>query len=435
MLVGSRSAGGNRFGRLIAIIAVGGFVLRLVYAARLGDFRPISDPNYYHLQANLIADGRGFIDPFTWAFFREQVATAAHPPLFALLLSGASTLGFTSTMAHRVVGCAIGTAAIVAIGFLGREVGGKRVGVVAAAIAAIYPNLWVFDSGVFAESLELLLIPLLLLSVYRLPSAPGWRPAAWLGALTGLLALTRPELLLLVPLLIVPAFFGRVALPGAKRAALVGVSVVVVVLLIAPWMIRNATTFTRPVLMSTNGDLFVGYTNCRSAYGGTNFGWWSPACAPKSVFADRTKDEAERMVAARKQGLEYASAHAGRLFGAVVWARAARVWNLYRPAQTARLEVVEDRPRDVSLAGTLFFYPLLALGIVGLFALRRTPGKPTWPLLVPPVIATLTAAGFAGNVRFRAVAEPCIVVLAALGIEAIAQRLRHSQVPLSAHHL
>lgn len=406
----------NRFGIIIAFIAVGGFVLRFAYASRLGDFAPISDPNYYHLQANLIAEGRGFIDPFSWVFTQRAVATAAHPPLFALVLSVLSTLGATSEMAHRVLGCLIGTGTIVAIAYLGREIGGRRVGVIAAAIAAVYPNLWVFDAGVFAESLELLLIALLLLCIYRLRTGPGWKQAVLLGALTGLLALTRAELVLLVPLLIVPAFWTRAALPSRRRLALMGVSVVVVLLVIAPWMVRNATTFSKPVLMSTNGDLFVGYTNCRGAYAGPGLGWFDPRCAPRSVFTDRTKDEAERMVAARDQGLEYARAHVPRLFGVVVWARIGRTWNLYRPVQTAELEVPEDRPKDVSIAGTLFFYPLLALAIVGAFALHRVRRAPVWPLLVPPVIATLTAAAFAGNVRFRAIAEPSLVVLAAFGI-------------------
>ena len=414
----------NRFGIVIALIAAGGFVLRLVYASRQGDFAAISDPNYYHLQANLIADGRGFIDPFSWIFDHHAIATAAHPPLFALVLSVASTLGATSEMAHRVLGCLIGTGTIVAVAYLGRAIGGRRVGVIAAAIAAVYPNLWVFDAGVFAESLELLLISLLLLCIYRLAAEPGWKQAVLLGGLTGLLALTRAELVLLVPFLILPAFWTRIALPIGRRLALVGISFLVVLVVISPWMIRNATAFSKPVLMSTNGDLFVAYTNCASAYAGPGLGWFDPRCAPASVFKDRTKDEAERMVAARKQGLRYARAHVGRLLGVVVWARIGRTWNLFRPDQTAQLEVPEDRPKDVSVAGTLFFYPLLALAIFGAFALHRRHRAPLWPLLVPPVIATVTAAAFAGNVRFRAIAEPCLVVLAAFAIAAIVRAVQ-----------
>ena len=387
-----------------------------MYASSRGDFAAISDPSYYHLQANLLADGRGFIDPFSWVFAHQQIATAAHPPLFALVLSAASALGATSEMAHRVLGCTIGAGTIVAIAYLGREIGGRRVGVIAAAIAAVYPNLWVFDAGLFAESLELLLVALLLLCVYRLRAEPSWKQAALLGALTGLLALTRAELVLLVPLLVVPALWTRAALPAGRRVALMGVSVLVVLVVIAPWMIRNATTFSKPVLMSTNGDLFVGYTNCPSAYSGPGLGWFDPRCAPASVFKDRTKDEAERMVAARERGLEYARAHTARLVGVVVWARIGRTWNLFRPDQTAQLEVPEDRPKDVSTAGTLFFYPLFALAIFGAFVLHRRHRAPLWPLLVPPVIATLTAAAFAGNVRFRAIAEPSLVVLAAFAI-------------------
>jgi hypothetical protein len=410
----------RRFTVQLIAIALGGFFLRLSLAATSGNFQALTDPNYYHLQANLIADGHGFIDPFTWTFLGKHVATAAHPPLYSLVLSVPSVLGMRSELAHRTVGCVIGAATIVVIGLLGREIGTPRVGLFAAGIAAVYPNLWVFDAWGFAESLELLLISLLLLAVYRLSHLPTWRQVIWLGVLSGLLALTRAELLLVVPVLVIPVLLTRRELTVGRRMSLAAVSVLVCAAVIAPWIVRNAMTFNRPVLMSTNGDLLVSYTNCSDVYHGRDIGWYSTACAPRSAFANRLSDEADRMYEARKQGLHYASQHVTRLAGLVVWARAARLWDLYQPVRTARLEKPEGRPQGVSDLGTLAFYAFAAFAVAGVVTFRRRTRKPLWPLLMPIAVATITAAAFAGNVRFRAVAEPSVVVLAAAGIDAMA---------------
>jgi 4-amino-4-deoxy-L-arabinose transferase-like glycosyltransferase len=419
-----------RFALGLGAIAVTGFVLRAFYAATRGSFRPITDPSYYHLQANLIADGRGFIDPFTWAFQGDAVPTAAHPPLFTLVLATGSAAGATSPLSHRLIGCLIGTATIVVLGLLGRRIGGPAVGLLTAALAAASPNLWVFDAGVFAESLELLLVALLLLAVYRIPAHPRWSDAVVLGTLIGLLGLTRSELLLFVPLLVVPALLGRQATEWRRGAALALVGCVVTAVVIAPWVIRNESTFSAPVTMSTNGDLFVAYTNCARAYSGPGLGWFDVSCAPRSTFADRTTDEAERMAEARRHGLEYARAHTSRLFGVVVWARAARLWNVYRPVQTAELASLEDRPKGVSLLGMAFFAVTVPFAVGGAFMLRRRRTR-TWPLVVPLVVATFTAMAFSGNVRFRAVAEPSILVLAAVGVVALVDRYRSTAVNVS----
>ena len=49
------------------------------------------------------------------------------------------------------------------IGLVGLRLAGPRVGLVAAAIAAVYPNLWINDSLVMSETLALLLVSLALL--------------------------------------------------------------------------------------------------------------------------------------------------------------------------------------------------------------------------------------------------------------------------------
>ena len=69
----------------------------------------------------------------------------------------------------------------------------------AAAIAAVYPNLWLNDSLVMSETIAILLVALALLAGLRLEEVPTVARAAIIGGLVGLAALTRSELALLAP--------------------------------------------------------------------------------------------------------------------------------------------------------------------------------------------------------------------------------------------
>ena len=99
----------------------------------------------------------------------------------------------------------------------------------------------------------------------------------------------------------------------------------------------------------------------------------------------------------------------------------ARDWGLFRPKDMLFINEAEGRPRWLTSLGLGFYYPLLALAIVGGVLLRRRRVR-MWFLLVPPVIVTAGALLSYGQTRFRVPAEPIIVVLAAVAITAVAQR-------------
>ena len=180
------------FGPQLVAIAAAGLVVRLVYAIALApDPAFLSDANYFHLLANLVGDGKGFVHPFTLATRGVTTPTAEHPPLYTLVLAAGSVLGGTSLDAHRVITCFIGTGTVAAIGILGRRAGGERVGVVAAGLGAVYPLLWVADGSLMSESLYALMIAVALICAFGALDEPTpWRAAA-LGAATALATLTR----------------------------------------------------------------------------------------------------------------------------------------------------------------------------------------------------------------------------------------------------
>jgi 4-amino-4-deoxy-L-arabinose transferase-like glycosyltransferase len=382
------------FARWLAAIAAGGLAVRLIYVLALTPgLRGHGDSAYYHQLANLLAGGHGFVDP------GNGTPTALHPPLFPLLLAAFSALGLDSWQAQRVVVCLVGAATIVVVGLIGRRVAGERTGLIAAALAALSPVLVSADGAVMAETLLGLLVALVALVAYAPPSL---RRGALLGALVGLAALTRGEALLLLLLL--------ARRPPRELAAMVLACLVV----LAPWTIRNFSTFDKPVPISTNeGNLFAG-ANCDNTYRGRDIGSWDLRCVPGGPIED------ESLAAARFRhaGLNYASDHAGRV-PLVLLARLGRTFELFQPVRQA--QHAEARAAGLEVAGAVFFLLLVPLGAYGAIVLRRR-GIPLAPLLAPFGLAiAATLIGY-GVPRFRHPADVALVVLAGAGSSVASSR-------------
>ena len=395
------------FATRLAAIAGVGLAIRLVYALAVMGDRPVrGDGREFHLLANVLADTGRYLQPFMYLYRDRAIPTTEKPPLYPTVLAIPSALGLDSVDAHRVVSCLLGASAVVLIGLLGRRVGGPRVGLLAAAIAAVYPALWMLDASVRSESLYLPLIALVLVLAYQVTH---WRRAALLGVAIGLAALTRSEAVLLLPLLLL-------AVPRGKRLIVVAAFAVV----ISPWLVRNWITFDQPTGISTNeGGLFAG-ANCHSAYYTPLIGTW--ACFPLN---DPAWGENEAVISGHLRGraLDYASDHAGRV-PAVVGVRVLRVWDLWSPSSAADLEAsIADRHIRAQQAAMVSLYLFVPFAIAGAVVLRRR-GEPLRILLAPIVFVTLVAALSYGSTRFRVAAEPAIVVLASVGLAAAWQRVR-----------
>jgi 4-amino-4-deoxy-L-arabinose transferase-like glycosyltransferase len=402
------------FATRLAAVAGVGLAIRLVYAlVVMGGREPAGDGNEFHVLANVLAATGKYLQPFMYAYLGRTIPTTEKPPLYAAVLAVPSALGLDSVAAHRVVSCLLGTAAVVLIGLLGRKVGGSRVGLVAAGIAAVYPALWMLDASLRSESLYLPLIALVLLLAYRLLEAPRPRRAALLGLAIGFAALTRSEALVLV----VPALL---LLPGGRRLRLAAAVLAGCLVVVGPWLARNWIVFHQPTAISTNeGGLLAG-ANCHAAYYTFLIGTW--ACFPHN---DPAWGENEAVISGhlRSRAFEYASDHADRL-PAVVGVRILRVWDLYRPRGAARFEAsIANRDLHAQQAAMVSLYLLAPFAVAGGIVLRRR-GEPLRILIAPIVFVTLVGALTYGSTRFRVAAEPAIVVLAAVGMAALWDRHR-----------
>src|SRR4051794_15116924 len=133
-----------RFRWILLAITLGGFAWRVVYALawRRRVLPLFGDSYYYTGGANFVSQGYGFIDPYCVSRLPFR-PSAAHPPLYELYLSMLSWVqhGNTTQIQHMLWSCVLGAATIVVLAYVGRTIGGARCGLIAAAIAAFYPNI------------------------------------------------------------------------------------------------------------------------------------------------------------------------------------------------------------------------------------------------------------------------------------------------------
>src|SRR4051794_17464016 len=193
----------------LALAVAAGLVVRLLYvglfARKLALF---GDAVTYHEWAQTIADGVGWVrvpHPELGLTHVTPVPSAEHPPLFSLVLAGFWKLGVHSSTAQKFVVCFMGASTVAFVGLAGREAGGERVGLIAAALAAVYPFLWVADGALLAESLYAAFMAAALWLALRFLRTRSLTDAGWVGLAGGAAPLLRGGGLLLgAPLLLPP---------------------------------------------------------------------------------------------------------------------------------------------------------------------------------------------------------------------------------------
>lgn len=399
----------SAFARVLGGVAVVAFAVRLAYALAVApDITFLDDDTYYHVTANALADGDGYVRPIELTQ-GELVPSAEHPPLYSGLLALVSLLGGTGVDAHRVVGVLAGTATVLLVALVARRLAGDRAAIAAAVIAALFPAFVAADGSLMSEPILGTLVAGTVLVALRARQRPTLLAAAALGVLVGLCGLARTESLLLLPLLAVAIAW---RLP-ARRLAFAGVVAAAACAVLAPWVVRNWSTFDRPLVSTNDGTTLAG-SNCERTYHGEDLAWFVFDCAlePRSA----TGDEAERSARLRDRAVDYIGENKGRAV-VVAGVRVLSLWGLYRPE---RHNVVTGRDIDVQKAGVVAFYPIVLLALVGLWRRRRGPHVAI--LLAPILAATIAAAITYGGPRLRHGADVVVVALAGVGAAALVDR-------------
>jgi hypothetical protein len=434
----------RRFFVLLGAITLAGFVLRLVFAltSTWNDI-VFGDAFNFHYAANGLAKGHGFQNWWYKPYATPEILekgpafdnvvsfgrAADYRPVYPLYLAVWSLVGADGFHAHIIATLLLGCATIVVVGLVGRTIGGDRVGIISALLAAFYANFWMYDGWVMSESMSILVTALIVLLAYKVWREPTLQRVIGLGALCGFATLIRSELLILAPFLMVPFVVRRLGGQAVKkRVGWLLAAGAAAFLVMSPWVIRNLVSFEKPLYLTADQGVTLAATNCDGAYYGRLLGWWDGTCITNPDTYPKG-DVSQRNAAWRKRATDYISDHKGR-FPVVVAARVGRMWGLYKPGtpwgclcegQTLALDVLEGRQARAARLALAQYYVLMPFAIAGLVIMWRRKQVVT-PLLVLPIIVTLTAAAAFGTTRYRAVAEVAIAVFAAVALDAVVRR-------------
>ncbi len=444
--------GRRGFGVGLGLVAFGGFLLRAwyIFSVQATSTRINADSIYhYWWPAKQLARGRGFIEFGTvnhCDFGTDEpsvelltnipdhifetcqvVQSAKHPPGFVSVLAGLDLVGISSTTAQRYAMAVLGTVTVVLLGLLVARIVSRRAGIIAAVIAAIYPNTWVNDTTLLSETLLSFGFVLGLVGVYAFWRRPTWQRIVVASVGFTIAASTRPESLLLFGVVIVPLVLARTTLPAARRVGLIALAAVAPLAMVVPWTVYNNGRFAEPVRMSTGFGPTSLAATCDEVYYTDLIGYYALDCT-RAVLPDPAPeglgpDESQVDAIAREYASEYRKAHPARTV-LVVAAREARLFEVWNPRQMARLNQFTQGRGSLALTTTaqIAFWALCLAAIAGavLFRRRRIP---LYPLLTQLGITMVVVAMAFGGTRYRTAVEWCLIILAAAALDAGIGRL------------
>jgi 4-amino-4-deoxy-L-arabinose transferase-like glycosyltransferase len=418
----------------IVLLALG---LRVAVVVPDGGYRPANDAFEYDYMARSIAAGDGY--PRS-GYLLYGGPTAIRGPGYPYLLGAMYAASGDSRLAGRLAGAALGALTVLLVYLIARRIWGRRIGLLAATLTSVFPPLVLLSRELFSESLfiplELAAI-LCLLNFRRSGGALRWAAAG--GALCGLAALTRNNALalLIVAPLAVWTLRPRLSVRAlAAPAALLACAALVV----APWSLRNTAQFGRFVPLTTGPGLTAAgvYNQTSHDEGGTHGAWRDPQIVPgfAPLFVKPGMDEADVDAALRRDARDFAWAHPAYVAEVLAW-------NLLRMFEVAGGSVVDlgGRPLDDRGIGSadpmaervgLAIAAMLAL--LGAVALARSkprsagqpPRIPRGPLFLwaVPILMIVATAFLNGLPRDRLPADPFLLILAAIGLSWLWDRLR-----------
>ncbi len=396
-----------------------GIRLASLFGPHRSDRTPGGDAYYYHYAANLLVAGKGFINPFVYysGGAHHQVQTAAWPPLFVFVLAIPSLVGLKTFFAHRVWCCIIGAAGVVVGGYAGRQMAGRRVGLIAAFAVAVYPNLWMSDELGLSEALSPVLVALVLWAAYRFWRRPGGWSVVVLAGSVGVAALGRDELSLLAAFIVVPLVLMATSLRWWRRIGLLAMAGLTMLVIVGPWVGYNMSRFDDPVFISSGFGVTLASSNCPELYQGPYEGYWSLECAvlAKDTFTPGA-DESVQGAEAQAYALRIIGRHRNRIIP-VEMAREGRAFGLFHPLEQVRLDsTVETRPYRWALVGLGSYYLLVVLSVGGLILLRRRR-IPILPLVAVGLDVAVSVALTFGQTRYRTTFEVALILAAAVQVE------------------
>jgi 4-amino-4-deoxy-L-arabinose transferase-like glycosyltransferase len=361
------------------------------------------DSESYWELARTIARGQPYeFGPENYAIFRTPGYPLLLAPLF--LVDGDRP----HVLCARAISALLGTAAVWGVAALAKLLFDRRTALVAAAVAAVYPEAIALSTFVLSEA------PFCPLMVWQLVAwARAWqnRSNAWAGlagVLAGLATLMRPSWLLFIPFALA---IGLAIGPDRRRQAMVGgVMLVALCVTMTPWWVRSYAVAGRfvPTALQVGASLYDGLSP--TATGASDMRFVERFVAEQRAADQQAggnlpgtfEDRLDRRM--RDASINWARANPRRV-AELVGIKFLRMWS---PLPNA----AEFRNSTLRLALALTYTPLIVLAAVGLWRF----GRRDWPYVMcalPAIYFTCLHVIFVSSIRYRQPAMLVLIVLAA----------------------
>ncbi len=356
------------------------------------------------------------------------VQTTGRAPLWPLVIAVIYRLFGVNNLSVRLFLSCLGSGTCVLVYLFARDICGRRIGLLAGIIAAIYPNLFIYDGWLYSESLYTFL---LLAFCYTLYLIQRTKQARWMmlsGFLAGLLALERPNGVIIPVLVVVWAVIviwkaktsWRVAASSAAIIALITVA------LVLPWTLRNYTLTHRLIPVATgDGTVLLGAYNDKVLSNTPSYGTWVgptgavPQIADRNYTSDTARDDAYKA---------YVSQWIRGHLNEMPYLLSLHIVKMWTPSTSEEDLPMNQFPTRLSSQVTMdminvMSYPIFLLAALGLVVTRKWWRELLFIYLI--LIETVALCiYFYGSSRFRAPIEPFLVILAAAAIGWIAGRCK-----------
>jgi len=380
--------------RSLGGIAALALVVRVAYVAVfMRGYVPNSDADSYFAIGRAVSKGQGYVFTLPFEFVH---ATAIRPPLYPTVIAAAFRIFGVHVGVAQGVNVIAGSGAAVLGALIAARIGGSRAGLCAGIVLALYPPLIANDVTVLVESLAVVLLFATVLFLLD-----GRTVLA--GVSLGLLMLDRASAQWFVVVLAIWVLW-RFGWRHAVRM------VVIVVLVVSPWVVRNAVQVGGPVLVATNGfNLNATYSNEAREADGFVDAYFDSRFAEMRVDAT---DEVALDAQLRAKALRDLRAHPSEVF------RVARhnveQWLELEPGRNREPERLDGRNLGVRDWTLPLFY---LVTIAGLFALVRARRSAAAQLLgLAAAYFTAVSLATIAVPRLRSVFDACVAVGAGVAL-------------------
>ena len=238
---------------LIVVVAV---LIRIPVAVLMGDqievLPGIQDQVSYDALARSLLEGRGYRFTENWYPFTPADTPTAHWSfIYPLYLAGVyAVVGYHPLAARLLQGIVASALLCLLIYQIGRRVSNEETGLVSAGLAALYGYFVYYNAALMTETFFMVLVLLTLYLALRIKEKPTLSRWVGLGFSLGFAGLLRQTVLLFVPFLLFWLFLELRA--RGIRWLHITAPVVIILLLITPWTLRNYLVYDEFLLLNSN---------------------------------------------------------------------------------------------------------------------------------------------------------------------------------------